>query len=115
MSRGPGKWQRLILQELESRTCFYLRELLPMQYRKSDYNAADRAMWRLEGEGKIWVWRYLCRYSSLGCHTVISRIGCELNHENRPPLKRIHPTKGPQRYCVILGWIEDDERTVKVG
>src|SRR5262245_22492843 len=60
MSRGPGKQQRLILAELAKRDCFYLIELLPENYRKSEYNALNRAACTLADSGQITFWRYIC-------------------------------------------------------
>ena len=59
MSRGPGKWQRAILNELGERECFYLLELLPVRYRKAHYNALNRAALVLLEKGKIDAWRWM--------------------------------------------------------
>jgi hypothetical protein len=53
MSRGPGRWQRLILDELKSRDRFYLLELLPHGYRKAHHNALCRAAAKLADAGRI--------------------------------------------------------------
>lgn len=43
VSKGPGKWQRLILDELGRRSWLYLAELLPAEHTRSDYVALMRA------------------------------------------------------------------------
>jgi hypothetical protein len=74
MSRGPGKWQRLILERLETREQFYLAEILPYHtikvhdpdepawvekqverqgFRRHDRMAALRAAHRLAARGLI--------------------------------------------------------------
>ncbi len=47
MSRGPGKWQRAILAELEGCEWFWLKKLLPQGYTRSDYHALLRAAHKL--------------------------------------------------------------------
>lgn len=58
MSRGPGKWQRVILAELASRESFWLRTLLPGNYTKAEYNALHRAALKLGAIGPIKVHRW---------------------------------------------------------
>jgi hypothetical protein len=64
MSRGPGRWQRAILERLETREQFYLAEILPchtkMQrgrtqqvFLKHERMAALRAAHRLAARGRI--------------------------------------------------------------
>jgi hypothetical protein len=53
MSRGFGKWQRLILAELASRERFFLRELLPPDCRKADSNSLHRAARKPSDKGMI--------------------------------------------------------------
>jgi hypothetical protein len=60
MSRGYGRCQRAILKELGSREWFYLLELLPIHYRKADYNALNRAAWALDKAGRVSLVRYVC-------------------------------------------------------
>lgn len=60
MSRGPGRWQRLILAEVERGRCFYLVDLLPITYTRADYNALHRASVQLEKADRITVWRFMC-------------------------------------------------------
>ncbi|MGD0489243.1 MAG: hypothetical protein ABSB94_18910 [Syntrophorhabdales bacterium] len=44
VSKGPGKWQRLILSELAIRDRFNLLELLGPTFTKAQYNALHWAM-----------------------------------------------------------------------
>lgn len=62
VSRGPGVWQRRILDRLAAtRTPFYLTELLPdgMTPRHGGYQAAYQALWRacmtLLDQGRVMV------------------------------------------------------------
>ncbi len=59
MSRGPGRWQRLILQTLRLESSVDLVDLLPKGYTASAYQAAYRAALTLEASGRIEVWRYI--------------------------------------------------------
>jgi hypothetical protein len=53
MSRGPGRWQRAILDELQRREVFYVREVLPATHTRSDQLALIRAAHRLVSRGLI--------------------------------------------------------------
>jgi hypothetical protein len=53
MSRGPGRWQRAILDELQRREVFYVRELLSEDPSRSDRLAVIRAAHRLASYGLI--------------------------------------------------------------
>jgi hypothetical protein len=53
MSRGPGRWQRAILDELQRREVFYLREVLPATPTRSDRLAVVRAAHRLARQGRL--------------------------------------------------------------
>ena len=59
MSRGPGKWQRLILSALNEFPAFNLRDLLPEQATAAQISALCRACRQLEVAGQINVikWR----------------------------------------------------------
>lgn len=59
MSRGPGKWQRLILSGLEKFPAFNLRDLLPENATPAQISALCRACRQLEIAGRINVikWR----------------------------------------------------------
>jgi hypothetical protein len=85
MSRGPGKWQRAILDEIQRREVFYVRELLPSPQTRSDQLAVLRAAHRLAQAGKItinaghWGWSTRARWTgerleSLGA-VIVARPG----------------------------------------
>ena len=59
MSRGPGRWQRIILSEVEKGEWVYLVDLLPDGYTVSQYNALQRAARTLVGAGKIGWFHYV--------------------------------------------------------
>jgi hypothetical protein len=58
MSKGPGKWQRMILSGLAIRDRFTIQELLGRTFTKAEYNALHRAMVELEDAGRIKVHRF---------------------------------------------------------
>jgi len=58
MSRGPGKWQRLILDEVHSGRWTYLLDLLADTHTRSEYQALYRAARTLDEAGRISLWRY---------------------------------------------------------
>lgn len=72
MSKGPGKWQRLILAELADREAFNLRKLLGGTYTQAQYNALLRAAKKLETTGKINIHRFAL---GSGGKTYVHRIG----------------------------------------
>jgi len=74
MSKGPGKWQQMILSELVTKEAFYLRGLLGRHCTKAQYNALLRAAQTLESEGKINITRF--RFGAAWCigKTVVHRI-----------------------------------------
>jgi hypothetical protein len=53
MSKGPGKWQRMILDALEGREWLFLWELLPNPYAPAEYSALMRAAHVLRRKGAI--------------------------------------------------------------
>ena len=59
MSRGPGRWQRLIVSEVEKGEWVYLVDLLPAGYTVSQYNALQRAARTLADAGKIGWFHYV--------------------------------------------------------
>lgn len=73
MSRGPGSWQRAILATFDQAESFYLVDVLPDGYTKSQYNAAHRAALRLEDAGRISVKHFI--YGTP--HLVIGRPGVD--------------------------------------
>jgi hypothetical protein len=62
MSRGPGRWQRAILDELQRREVFYVRELLPATPTRSEQLAVIRAAHRLAHRGLLVDKAYTTRY-----------------------------------------------------
>ena len=75
MSRGPGKWQRVILEALEIEPAWYLRTLLPLDASRSDYVALLRAANALWRSGRIWKHdQHL--WSGEPGRVVIRRVGC---------------------------------------
>lgn len=57
MSRGPGRWQRRILEAVADGP-IYLRDLLPEQYTRSQYSALHRAATTLADAGAISYWHF---------------------------------------------------------
>ena len=53
MSRGPGKWQRAILCEIDKGEWFYLVSLLPDGYSDAQYKALHRAATTLADDGRL--------------------------------------------------------------
>jgi hypothetical protein len=71
VSRGPGFWQRAILASFDRAESFYLVDVLPDDYTKSQYNAANRAAQRLYDRDLISMWHF-----TFGTpHVVIARPG----------------------------------------
>jgi hypothetical protein len=82
MSHGPGKWQRKILEALQEREGFYLREVAGDS--RSEYSAFHRAACTLYGMGRIEILRYTagaCGYNKV----FIRRAGSLAIPENRIP------------------------------
>ena len=57
MSRGPGRWQRLIVERAETAWRFDITDVLPSGYSRSEYTAAARAAIRLEALGRVELWK----------------------------------------------------------
>lgn len=53
MSKGPGKWQRLILDALERCEWVFVVDLLPEEHTPSDYSAVMRAASVLARQGRL--------------------------------------------------------------
>jgi hypothetical protein len=103
MSRGPGRWQRTILERLTSREQYYLTEILPYHdgrpggFCRHEQMAALRAAHRLAAQGRIALdtrrfWTNLLywtgeRWQRLGGTIVarpgvrITRIGLQLRYQ----------------------------------
>lgn len=80
MSKGPGYWQRGILNTLGTHDAFHLRRLLPYSCTKAAYNALHRAALRLETQGKIRLARFGGRR---GFGTIIvHRVGTEFTWDD---------------------------------
>lgn len=62
MSRGPGCWQRVILQAVADGRAHYLADLLLPGYTRAEYNALNRASRRLEDAGRIVAYGISGRY-----------------------------------------------------
>ena len=80
MSRGPGLWQRVVLEMLERTPAVYVQDLLPVGYSRAQYSALLRAVSRLEELGRIEVTRYRCWAASYGC-VVVGRIGANVQRD----------------------------------
>ena len=88
MSKGPGKWQRVILAKLADREFFYLRKLLGRTCTKAQYNALLRAAQELEAAGKINVSRFAYGGEWGQGKTVVHRIGTTFTGEDRLKMDR---------------------------
>ena len=84
MSRGPGKWQRVILDALAEHGAFYARRLLPEHPTAAQRAALSRAMRCLESAQRIEVDRYQC-WSAHAGQCVIRAPG---RHVSRDAVKR---------------------------
>jgi len=80
MSKGPGKWQRMILEELERRRAFYVADLLPDGYSRSDYSALIRAAYKLLDAGRVELTRYMC-WGSAGRKLAVSFPGVAFDRD----------------------------------
>lgn len=56
MSKGPGRWQRIILEALESGEEPAISDLLPEGSTRSDYQNLMRAARKLNKQGKVGIW-----------------------------------------------------------
>jgi hypothetical protein len=82
MSRGPGKWQRYILQSLmPDRPAVWLRDLLPKPCAASHYQALYRAAYVLSAAGKIGIWSSMFAKSEL----IVALPGHEVRNRNHVP------------------------------
>src|SRR5947209_19790815 len=60
MSRGPGRWERAILEALERVPAFYLTDLLPEPHTRSHTVALNRAARKLADAHKIESMAWMC-------------------------------------------------------
>lgn len=94
MSRGPGKWQRLILRGLEKFPAFNLRDLLPEDATAAQISALCRACRQLENAGRINVikwWSPGGRILNCGGRywLTVTRLGVTSKHVDRAALGRL--------------------------
>lgn len=91
MSRGPGKWQRLVLAALDQQPAWYAADLLPADHTRAEYVALLRAVGALEACGHIVVDRYQCR-AGVGRSVVVRRLG---SGQHRDQVRRVSVEKVP--------------------
>jgi len=94
MSRGPGRWQRLILAALEVHPAVYLNTLLPAGFTRAEYTAIIRAAYSLVDAGRIELDRYLCWDGTPG-KLVARRPGIHVSRDSV-----VSVDKAPQRHDV---------------
>jgi hypothetical protein len=82
VSKGLGKLQRGILAALEAHPAVWLRDLLPKDCARSQYQALYRAAHSLSDTGKIGIWHGGFSHSPL----VLARIGYAVNRTDIPRL-----------------------------
>jgi hypothetical protein len=73
MSKGLGKLQRRIVDELAKRECFYLVELLPAGHTVAQYKSLHRAAHRLP-ENSVWLMPVETRYWGVRERLIIARV-----------------------------------------
>lgn len=79
VSRGPGKWQRAILDALTEHDYFYLIDLLPVEYDRNEYKALYRAAYQLYRAGKIGMQCFTFGTTYGGSRLCITRRGVSFN------------------------------------
>lgn len=107
MSKGLGNKERLILKKLEETGGFYLTELLPDYYRKSEYCSLYRAMNSLVDKGLIEVYKEI--YSSSSHFIIIKpntfeQMKYKKNYSGWTKLKSLKTgkeIKSPERKTII--------------
>ena len=80
MSKGHGRIQRTVLDELGQVEYVWLLDLLPESYTQSEYMSLYRAMNSLQAAGLIQTWKYVQKRRG---RILISRPGLELP-QDRP-------------------------------
>jgi hypothetical protein len=83
MSRGPGRWQRLLLNTLNERACFYVADLLPAGHSRADRVALFRAAAQLERAGRVVLVYFMCGRPRV----VVARRGTMPDEIQRRPLE----------------------------
>jgi hypothetical protein len=99
MSRGPGKWQRAILQRLDTCGWMLLHDVLAVDHTRSQVRACRRALNGLVAQGRVRTarlrrhgWTHAER-RVLG-ETVVLRPGVQVDHAHiyetriRPPINK---------------------------
>lgn len=89
MSRGPGRWQRLVIEGLERRPAYYVVSLLPEKFTRAQYSALLRAVASLEERGRIEVDRYHCWATKPG-RVVVRRPGARVSVDEIPESRFIN-------------------------
>lgn len=101
MSRGPGKWQRSIVQALTGhQPAVWMRDLLPLDYSAAEYQALYRASRRLNQQGVIAIWTSRFSHSQL----ILAKPGFQVTRSEVPRLK-VEPVPRPNH----LNTYEHDE------
>jgi hypothetical protein len=96
MSKGLGRIQHLILNELNVRPCFYLVELLQGQDNEAEYQSLYRAFRRLLECGLVDCVRYMCGHEKV----LVMRPGMS-KPEKRLSVERV-PTSAPPKHLTTL-------------
>lgn len=85
MSRGTGRWQRIIVATLAECGPFHLRSLLAPHASRAQLGALARAARELESAGRISVTRYMCGGAGEG-RTVVHGPGTNPERNDAKPL-----------------------------
>ena len=86
MSKGPGKWQKLILGKLYQQEVFTFRDLLGDSFTKARYNALHRAFITLARAGQVWGTSY-----GYGNKTIyVHRVGTIFSYEDKKQYDASH-------------------------
>lgn len=76
MSRGPGKWQRLILEAVEEHGAVWVNSLIPANATRSEHVALLRASMQLTRRGMIDSYRWAAGgINRRRAHTSAHRVG----------------------------------------
>ena len=110
MSRGYGKRERLILEAIEQKGGWlYLRDILPAQYTKAEYNALNRAAGKLIDTGKIGGMHYIIELKKVTVGPVGTE--CDRHKLDLEDMKRGRP-KGYAYQCSQGKGLPDDNLSV---
>jgi len=89
MSRGPGKWQRVVLSAIEAAPAVYLRHLLPDAAPRSAYVALQRGVATLRESGHVGT-TLLDNWRRADGRLVVHRVGL-----------RVTRARGSRELCVF--------------